>query len=108
MIPIEKLRGLCKAKNSSIKKMEEDLGIGNGVIAKWYKRGTDPSHARICQIAEYLSVSADYIATGVESSPGDFGERSAKDQRLISWFLSLPEEKRKAILILEDGPEDLL
>lgn len=31
---------------------------------------------------------------------------SEKDKRLIDWFRSLPEEKQKAILIAQDGPED--
>lgn len=123
MIPIEELRELCKKRNSSIKQMEEELGIGNGVIAKWYKRGTDPAHSRLQQIADYLSVSIEYLATGEEKPAGFFknlqifGEEkqpsvpeglSEKDQRLIAWFRSLPEEKQKAILILQGGPEDAL
>ena len=31
-----------------------------------------------------------------------------KDKRLIMWFRSLPPEKQKAILALQDAPEDLL
>ena len=43
-----------------------------------------------------------------KNAPINGGELSMKDQRLVSWFRSLPEEKQKAILISQDAPRGLL
>lgn len=40
-------------------------------------------------------------------APLDGDGLSDKDKRLIAWFRSLPLEKQKALLISQDGPEEL-
>ena len=98
MIPIEELRELCKKRNSSIKQMEEELGIGNGVIAKWYKRGTDPAHTRLQQIADYLSVSIEYLATGEEKQPAFLDGLSEDEIRVLSAYRAIAKNKRPGYL----------
>lgn len=98
MIPIEKLRALCKKRKSSIKQMEEDLGIGNGVIAKWYKRGTDPAHTKLQQISDYLSVSVDYLLTGEEKQPAGIGGLSEEELKVLEAYRAIGDQEKPIYL----------
>jgi len=71
MISLDDLRELCREKGTNIKQMEKDLGMGNGVISRWYKRGTSPSYARLSQIAEYLEVPIETITGEGREAPED-------------------------------------
>lgn len=59
--PVDNIRSACAKRNTSLKQLEKDLGIGNGVIAKWEKAKNSPPYDRIVSIAEHLNVSVSYL-----------------------------------------------
>lgn len=52
---VERLRQLCKDRNISVAKMEEDLGYGNGYLNP--KKVSDIKTGRLIEILEYIGVS---------------------------------------------------
>lgn len=55
----DRIKKLCKQKNISVLKMETDLGFTSGTVSKWNKH--KPSYDRVCKVADYFNVSAEYI-----------------------------------------------
>lgn len=59
--PVDNIRSACALRKTSLKQLEKDLGIGNGVIARWENAKGYPPYDRIVAIAEHLNVSVDYL-----------------------------------------------
>lgn len=59
---VDLIRTLAKSKGLSLTKLEEILGFGNGTIGKWTKQS--PSCDKLAAVANYLSVSLDYLYYG--------------------------------------------
>ena len=55
----EKIKELEAQKNTSIRKIEEHLGYGNGTIRRWNKN--KPNYDKIQAVAKYFNVSVDYL-----------------------------------------------
>ena len=110
---LDKIKALCKEKKTSVAKLEKQLGFGNGVIGRWDK--SVPSYERLAAVASALDVSVAYLtgetddpSAGVkEERPADGEALSPEDKALLTWFHSLPQEKREALLSLGDAPKDL-
>lgn len=64
MNSVERVKAICKERKIPIYKLERDLDFGNGYIGQ-LKKGMFPAD-RLAAIAEYLSVSTDYLITGEE------------------------------------------
>lgn len=62
MNSVERVRALCKERNIPISRLERDLGFANGYISQ-LRKGVFPSN-RLLEIAEYLSVSPDFLMNG--------------------------------------------
>ena len=105
---VNRIRALCRSKNTSITKIEEELHFANGTIGKWKNGKRTPPLEKVILIAERLGTTPEYILRGEqkEKPATDWDGLSGKDKRLIEWFRSLPLEKQKAILISQDGPTD--
>lgn len=56
---VENIRRLCAQRKVSIWKLERELGIGNGVIAKW--SGSSPRVDLLKRVAEYFGVTVDEL-----------------------------------------------
>lgn len=86
---IDLIRTLAKAKGvSSLTKLEEMLGLGNGTIGKWAKQS--PSCDKLYLVANFLSVSLDYLYCGKEkSSPSELSE---EEQECLSVFRELTRD----------------
>ena len=56
---VERIRELCKQRGTSITKLEQSLGFGNGVIGRWNK--SKPSYDRVEKVASALGVPVAYI-----------------------------------------------
>lgn len=65
MNSVERVRSICKERKIPISKLEKDLGFANGYIAQ-LRKGVFPAD-RLSAIAEYLSVSSDYLIYGEEN-----------------------------------------
>jgi transcriptional regulator with XRE-family HTH domain len=64
---VKKIRELCKEKKTSIHKLEQQLGYGNGVIGRWDK--SVPSYERLSAVAAALGVSVDYLTDESKKNP---------------------------------------
>ena len=55
----ENIVQLCKERGISIRQLEKQLGMGNGIIAKWKTKS--PTVAKLKMVAVYLNVSLDEL-----------------------------------------------
>lgn len=80
MNSVERVKAICKERKIAISRLEKDLGFANGYIGQ-LRKGTFPAE-RLSDIAAYLSVSTEYLMTGKEKKPTDYGERCISDDDL--------------------------
>lgn len=59
----ERLRLLCKEKNTSVTTMLKELNLSTGSTGYW-KKGKLPNGEVLVQISEYLNTSIDYLIFG--------------------------------------------
>lgn len=63
---VERMRFLCKQKGTNFKKLEAELHLGNGSLAK----SSDKMQCgRLNQVANYFGVTMEYLLTGKEADP---------------------------------------
>lgn len=67
MNSVERVKAICKERKIAISKLEKDLGFSNGYISQ-LKKGVFPED-RLRKIADYLNLSAEFLATGEEQTP---------------------------------------
>lgn len=79
---VERIKSICKERKIPISKLERDLGFANGYIGQ-LRKGVLP-YDRLVQVAEYLSVTPDYLMTGEDKkiAPTADGERAISDDEL--------------------------
>lgn len=58
---IERIESLCKKHGISVRQMEADAGIGQSSVSKWKTGAYSPALVSVQKIAEYFSVSLDYL-----------------------------------------------
>lgn len=77
---VDLIKYLAKQKNASISKIEKTLGFGNGAIGKWSKQS--PSVDNFYAVANYLSVSMDYLYNGEDNGKEEIrcSERSENSE----------------------------
>lgn len=75
----DRIVDLCKKNGIPVRKLEEDLKFGGGYIAKLNK--SKPNTEKINQIANYFSVSIDYLVNGKEP---EFDKYSAESAHLVA------------------------
>ena len=110
-----RLKELCKSRGTSIAALESRLGMGNGTIGKWWKNGRVPNYANLSAVANALETTIAYLtgetddpSAGIKKErPADGEALTPKDKALLTWFHSLPQEKREALLNLGDAPKEL-
>ena len=56
---INSIKNICKNNNITVTKLEEELGISQGLISRWAK--SDPSLSKIIDIADYFDISLDEV-----------------------------------------------
>ena len=62
MNAVDRVKAICKERKIPISKLERDLGFANGYIGQ-LRKGVFPAD-RLMAIAEYFSVSLDYLVLG--------------------------------------------
>lgn len=55
--PVDNIRKACADNGITLAELEKELGIGNGVIARWSKNKSTPPIDRLIQIAKRLGVT---------------------------------------------------
>ena len=56
---LQNIRVLCTKRNISLTKLEQDIGLSNGVIGKW--RESNPSVVNLKKVADYFGVTIDEL-----------------------------------------------
>lgn len=80
----EKIKFLADRQKISIRRLEENLGYGNGTIRRWEKQ--TPGVDKIQRVADYFGVSVDYLLGRKESPNLDEGNLSEQEQNLLMRF----------------------
>lgn len=105
---VERIRQLCADRGITLKRLELEAGIGNGVIARW--ETSSPRADKLLAVAKVLNVSAEYLLTGNEKQPTDTGGLSDDELILLSAFRSLTKDQRQFVLrqlrAAAQAPED--
>lgn len=91
-------------------------GISTATLSQWRSGLYYPSQKKLAAASKCLDVSVAYLEYGDDSAQqekptaqGDgLSEFTEKEAAILKWFRSLPEEKRRAILIAQDAPKELL
>lgn len=60
--PVDNIRRLCALHGITLAKLERELGIGNGVIARWENTKSSPPYDRLKQIADRFGVTVEQIS----------------------------------------------
>lgn len=63
---VDRIRVLSNEKGLSLTELEKSVGLGNGTIGKWNKQS--PSCNKVKLVADFFSVSIDYLVNGVENN----------------------------------------
>ena len=63
---VEKIRDLCREHGTSLWALERELGIGNGVIARW--KDSSPRIDKVKLVADYFGVTVDELLKPTQSS----------------------------------------
>lgn len=94
MTVLERIKEECRLKkNISVTTLEQELGYSNGSLAK----AKDIPSSRICEIANYLGISMDYLMTGEKPEIPNF---EPEHLELIELYSSLKKEQKSAVLNL--------
>jgi len=57
---LDKIKKMCKERNISIPKLEDELGLGRGTIYKW--ESVSPSVVNLKKVADFLGCTLDELA----------------------------------------------
>lgn len=93
--PVDNIRSACAKRNTTLKQLEKDLGIGNGVIAKWEKAKGFPPYDRIVAIAEHLNVPVSSLTGEAENkkSPTPGGVELTEAQKSAMELIRKMDDK---------------
>lgn len=107
----QKYVALCTERGEKPSPAAQKMGISKTTVNRW-KKGGGATDASLQTIANYFNVSVEYLkedeADEQKKVTAQGGDLSDYDSALLTWFHSLPEEKRRAILIAQDAPKELL
>lgn len=96
----------------SVRKLEEEIGLSNGLIASWSK--SEPSKEKVEKVANFFNVSVDYLLNGKKDKPNgkhdnsiDVDELLENDELLLSFQgKEISKQYRDAVLaILKTMPD---
>lgn len=96
----------------SVRKLEEEIGLSNGLIASWSK--SEPSKEKVEKVANFFNVSVDYLLNGKKDEPDgkhdksiDVNELLENDELLLSFQgKEISKQYRDAVLaILKTMPD---
>ena len=113
MCNVELIRQLANSKGMSLSSLEQAVGLGNGTIGKWKKQS--PSCDKLKLVADYLSVTLDYLMADKEQLPSSISptiQLSTDQQTLLYNYNDLHEPQKKLVLqfisnlLLAQSPAD--
>lgn len=111
---VEKAKKIAKKKGIAFTHISTELGKSRGYLSEMLANGRDLPEHMLADVASLLGVTVDDLRGDSENekkptAQGDgLSEFTEKEAAILKWFRSLPEEKRRAILIAQDAPKELL
>lgn len=111
---VEKAKKIAKKKGIAFTHISTELGKSRGYLSEMLANGRDLPEHMLADVASLLGVTVDDLREDTENekkptAQGDgLSEFTEKEAAILKWFRSLPEEKRRAILISQDAPKELL
>ena len=111
---VEKAKEIAKKKGIAFTHISTELGKSRGYLSEMLANGRDLPEHMLADVASLLGVTVDDLRGDTEdekkpTAQGDgLSEFTEKEAAILKWFRSLPEEKRRAILIAQDAPKELL
>lgn len=67
---VNNLKELLKAQSKKQGDLAQFVGVKPNTVSDWINKGNSPKIEHLCRIAEYFSVSLDFLLTGKESACG--------------------------------------
>lgn len=108
---VNRIRALCRSKNTSITKIEEELHFANGTIGKWKNGKRMPPLEKVILIANRLDTTPEYILYGEQKEKPDptteTGLSTAK-QKLLYIIDELSDEQCEKLLGIIEEAKKLL
>lgn len=111
---VEKAKKIAKKKGIAFTHISTELGKSRGYLSEMLANGRDLPEHMLADVASLLGVTVADLTGDTENekkptAQGDgLSEFTEKEAAILKWFRSLPEEKRRAILIAQDAPKELL
>lgn len=111
---VEKAKKIAKKKGIAFTHISTELGKSRGYLSEMLASERDLSENMLADVASLLGVTVADLTGDFENekkltAQGDgLSEFTEKEAAILKWFRSLPEEKRRAILIAQDAPKELL
>ena len=81
MSVVDRIKGLCKEKDMSMSKLEQELGFGRGTIGKWDT--ASPKSVNVKKVADYFRVTYEYILYGDDKDEKDIAKTMEKIKRQL-------------------------
>ena len=98
---VERIKEKAAEKGTNMTNIENECGFGHGAIRRW--NTNSPSIDKVEIIANFLSVSIEYLITGKE--PGDL---PPEEQQLIDLYRQADERGKRSILrLVQDEAREL-
>lgn len=93
---VDRIRILCETSGITINKLEKETEIGRGNVARWDKH--KPSIDKVQKVADYFSVSSDYILTGNENKPTTMGELTKIQREAMELVMEMSDEQLRVFI----------
>jgi len=88
---VDRIREKCKEQGTSIKALEQEIGLGNGTISRWDT--SIPSYDKVIKVADFLQVSFYWLIFGKESE-----NLTPEEQELVNYYRNSNQTGKKLIL----------
>ena len=94
-------KDLCNTVNKSPSALALEIGLSKVAVNKW-KNGNRPNSETLEKLADYFSVSTDYLLGRQER------KISSAEQELLNIFSEIPKEKQQAFINLLKSQIELM
>lgn len=93
---VDRIQLLVKERDSTLKKLERDCGIGNGTVRRWEDQS--PRLDKLIKVADFLHVSLDYLVYGgsKKATACDGDTLSPIETDLVAMFRLLDEQGKES------------
>ena len=99
----DRIKELADKQNLSIRRLEEKLGFGNGVINRWRK--TTPGVDKIEAVANFFGVTTDYLL-GRTDTP-QFTRKDERDIQKILEEMTQGLNNKNELAFLKNGSQEI-